>query len=173
MGNKLALSHVHWVYVCVWCNDKPWLTRRSLSQLPPSLPQKLRLEISHVMPEIHSPEMKEQKWVWAKCFSMSQHGLFLLFRWHQHTPTPHLMLSLTKSYMQLYCDCYLSQKSTQFPWDAASAVWSLNLLLKPFTLMFLNLSHESISHSRVTLIQVNSIHYYWFQPFTYFFRLSI
>lgn len=63
---KLALSHIALSPRCVCCNNKPW-SPADIAALFSSTPsfQKLRLEISHVTPEIHGSETKEQKWVWA------------------------------------------------------------------------------------------------------------
>lgn len=63
---KLALSHIALSPWCVCCNNKPW-SPADIAALFSSTPsfQKLRLEISHVTPEIHGSETKEQKWVWA------------------------------------------------------------------------------------------------------------
>lgn len=64
VGDKLALSHVP-LSLRVWCVNKAWSQANITALFLNSLSQKLRLEINHVMPEIHSPEPKEQKWVWA------------------------------------------------------------------------------------------------------------
>lgn len=50
------------------------------SSLSFSTSQKPRSGVNHVTPEVHSLEMKEQKWVWASfksSSSVSQRGLFL------------------------------------------------------------------------------------------------
>lgn len=150
-----SIESVRW---CVWCNNKPWSQANVTALFLCSLSQKLRLEINHFMPEIHSSELKEKEWVWANfkgSCCLSQHDLFLLFKWHWCSLDSHTTHSAQfYKVMQSALLQFLSQKvsitsclcSLKQIWTCYSNIstWCFKRLLDLHTVVVCNFSSGAL-----------------------------